>query len=86
MNPAYLQLLASLASTTATLVAQSKGKDVSGLINITPIVQAAMTAYGNSLSVLGRAHAEGWKDDDVRWAEPFAGVDAVLEALSKRMT
>lgn len=86
MNPQYLLLIQQLAATSLTLFAQAKGKDMSGLISIAPMIQAVTTAYNNSMSVLGRAQAEGWKDDDIRWAEPFGAIDATLEALAQRMT
>lgn len=86
MNPAYLQLLAQMGITLTTLVASNQGKDATAIIAAIPAVQAAITAYSNGLTVLGRAHAEAWADDDVRWAEQFAGLDAVLDELEKQMS
>lgn len=82
MNPAVLLLLENLATTGASIYAQSKGAsgDVKLIAALAPLATGIAGAFASTSAALQKAQDEGWTDQDPRWQAVFDEADKALEA------
>lgn len=86
---ALIPLIAQLATQGISIYQQLHGattdSNVDKIAQLIPLAAGVYAAINNAGNVLQKAQAEGWTDDDPRWAPVFAEADKALAAAESRL-
>jgi hypothetical protein len=87
---ALLPLLMNLANQGISIYQQmhsaSSAGNASKVLALLPIAASVFDALQNVRDVLAKAQAEGWTDDDPRWAPVFDDANKALADAEARLT
>lgn len=87
---ALIIAIAQLAAHGITVYQQmhdnATSKNTDAVLALIPLAADIYNAINFAKTTLATAQAEGWTDDDPRWAPVFAAADADLAKASARLT
>lgn len=84
--PIIAQLATAGIQVYQDMHAATQANDISKIASLIPVVAEVYTEVHKAGYVLQKAQAEGWPDDDARWAGVFAEADAALKMAEDRLT